>query len=202
LHRNSSVRYGRVSGRACPRARGIEGCTVHDEQRRPWPIGRKTKLCRAVAPCRHVFGSHLSRGRCGPGEGVTSVRRLLHGRAPSGGRRRRAVRGAGRSPPREWLQPERSASPAEAWRAIPIHVIAGRDDRFFPIEFQRRVARERLHAPVDELPGGLLLALANPRGLADQRLGYVRDGLTPDGLARIRRLGASRAPLGATGTGC
>jgi pimeloyl-ACP methyl ester carboxylesterase len=61
----------------------------------------------------------------------------------------------------------------EAWPAIPIHVIAGRDDRYFPLEFQRRVAQERLHLPVDELQGGHLLALANPRGLADQLLGYV-----------------------------
>jgi hypothetical protein len=52
-------------------------------------------------------------------------------------------------------------------------VIAERDDRFFPIEFQRRVAQERLNVPVDELPGGHLLALANPRGLADQLLGYL-----------------------------
>jgi pimeloyl-ACP methyl ester carboxylesterase len=64
----------------------------------------------------------------------------------------------------------------EAWPAVPIQVIAGRDDRFFPVEFQRRVAQERLHLPVDELPGGHLLALANPRGLADQLLGYVRGG--------------------------
>jgi pimeloyl-ACP methyl ester carboxylesterase len=62
----------------------------------------------------------------------------------------------------------------ETWPAIPIHVIAGRDDRFFPIEFQRRVAQERLHLDVDDLPGGHLLALANPRGLADQLLGYLR----------------------------
>jgi pimeloyl-ACP methyl ester carboxylesterase len=64
----------------------------------------------------------------------------------------------------------------ETWPAIPIHVIAGRDDRFFPIEFQRRVAQERLHLGVDELPGGHLLALANPRGLTDQLLGYLRAG--------------------------
>jgi pimeloyl-ACP methyl ester carboxylesterase len=66
----------------------------------------------------------------------------------------------------------------EAWPAVPIHVIGGRDDRFFPIEFQRRVARERLRLSVDEVPGGHLLALANPGGLADRLLGYVR-GLTP-----------------------
>jgi pimeloyl-ACP methyl ester carboxylesterase len=66
----------------------------------------------------------------------------------------------------------------EAWPAVPIHVIGGRDDRFFPIEFQRRVARDRLRLSVDEAPGGHLLALANPGGLADRLLGYVR-GLTP-----------------------
>jgi pimeloyl-ACP methyl ester carboxylesterase len=64
----------------------------------------------------------------------------------------------------------------ETWPAIPIHVLAGRDDRFFPIEFQRRVARERLHLGVDDLPGGHLLALANPRALADQLLRYLRQG--------------------------
>jgi pimeloyl-ACP methyl ester carboxylesterase len=64
----------------------------------------------------------------------------------------------------------------ETWPAIPIHVIAGRDDRFFPIEFQRRVAQERLHLGADDLPGGHLVALANPRGLADQLLGYLRRG--------------------------
>jgi pimeloyl-ACP methyl ester carboxylesterase len=63
----------------------------------------------------------------------------------------------------------------ETWPAVPIHVVAGRDDRFFPIEFQRRVARERLRLSVDDLAGGHLLALANPRGLADQLVGYRRN---------------------------
>jgi pimeloyl-ACP methyl ester carboxylesterase len=62
----------------------------------------------------------------------------------------------------------------EAWPKVPIHVIAGRDDRFFPIDFQRRLARERLRVTVDELAGGHLLALSNPRGLVDQLLDYVR----------------------------
>jgi pimeloyl-ACP methyl ester carboxylesterase len=62
----------------------------------------------------------------------------------------------------------------EAWPAVPIHVIAGRDDRFFPVEFQRHVTHERLQIPVDEIPGGHLLALANPRGLADRLVGYLR----------------------------
>jgi pimeloyl-ACP methyl ester carboxylesterase len=64
----------------------------------------------------------------------------------------------------------------EAWPAVPIHAVAGRNDRFFPLEFQRRVAQERLHVGIDEVPGGHLLALANPRGLADQLLGYLRGG--------------------------
>jgi pimeloyl-ACP methyl ester carboxylesterase len=61
----------------------------------------------------------------------------------------------------------------EAWPDVPIHVIAGRDDRFFPIDFQRRVARERLGVDVDEVPGGHLAALSNPRGLVDLLLGYL-----------------------------
>ena len=48
-----------------------------------------------------------------------------------------------------------------AWPEVPIHVIAGRDDRLFPIDFQRRVAKERLGVTVDELPGGHLVALSN-----------------------------------------
>src|SRR5262245_2459111 len=64
----------------------------------------------------------------------------------------------------------------EAWPKVPICVIAGRDDRFFPIEFQRRVARERLNLSVDELPGGHLIALSNPRGLVHQLLDYLQTG--------------------------
>jgi pimeloyl-ACP methyl ester carboxylesterase len=61
----------------------------------------------------------------------------------------------------------------EAWPAVPIHVIAGRDDRFFPIDFQRRVAEERLQETVDQVAGGHLVALSNPRGLTNQFLGYL-----------------------------
>jgi len=61
----------------------------------------------------------------------------------------------------------------EAWPEIPIHAIAGRDDRLFPLDFQRRVVRERLGIEVDELPGGHLVALAQPRGLVDQLLAYL-----------------------------
>jgi pimeloyl-ACP methyl ester carboxylesterase len=62
----------------------------------------------------------------------------------------------------------------ERWPEIPIHVLGGRDDRFFPIEFQRRVARKRLGKEVEEVPGGHLVALSNPEGLSERLLAYER----------------------------
>jgi pimeloyl-ACP methyl ester carboxylesterase len=62
----------------------------------------------------------------------------------------------------------------ERWPEIPLHVLAGSDDRFFPIEFQQRVARERREKEVEELPGGHLVALSNPKGLADRLLALER----------------------------
>jgi hypothetical protein len=58
-----------------------------------------------------------------------------------------------------------------AWPAVPIRAVAGAGDRFFPLEFQRRVARERLHVEADVLPGGHLLALSQPAALAAYLLG-------------------------------
>jgi pimeloyl-ACP methyl ester carboxylesterase len=49
------------------------------------------------------------------------------------------------------------------WPSIPIRVLAGNDDRFFPVGLQRRVARERLGLEPDVLPGGHLLPIAQPR---------------------------------------
>ncbi|WP_018636516.1 alpha/beta fold hydrolase [Parafrankia elaeagni] len=57
------------------------------------------------------------------------------------------------------------------WPRIPIHVVAGADDRLFPVEFQRRVARERLGVEADILPGGHLIALSEPHALARHLLG-------------------------------
>jgi pimeloyl-ACP methyl ester carboxylesterase len=55
--------------------------------------------------------------------------------------------------------------PLDRWPDVPTAVLAGRADRFFPYEFQRRVARERLGLEVEELPGGHLLALSQPEAL-------------------------------------
>jgi pimeloyl-ACP methyl ester carboxylesterase len=56
------------------------------------------------------------------------------------------------------------------WPDVPTAVIAGRDDRFFPYEFQRRVAKERLGLDAEQLPGGHLLALSQPEALARRLL--------------------------------
>jgi pimeloyl-ACP methyl ester carboxylesterase len=53
------------------------------------------------------------------------------------------------------------------WPDVPIHVIVARGDRFFPAEFQARVARERLGKEVETIAGGHLVALSNPRELTE-----------------------------------
>jgi pimeloyl-ACP methyl ester carboxylesterase len=62
----------------------------------------------------------------------------------------------------------------ERWPDIPIHVLAGTDDRFFPIDFQRRVACERLGKEVEEIPGGHLVALSNAEGLTERLLACAK----------------------------
>jgi pimeloyl-ACP methyl ester carboxylesterase len=61
----------------------------------------------------------------------------------------------------------------DRWPDVPTRVLSGREDRFFPLEFQRRVARERLAAEVDVVPGGHLAALSHPAELTDRLIGYL-----------------------------
>jgi pimeloyl-ACP methyl ester carboxylesterase len=65
--------------------------------------------------------------------------------------------------------------PLSAWPDTPTRVVAGRHDRLFPLDFQRRIARERLGLEVDEIDGGHMLALSHPGELAD-RLVTLRSG--------------------------
>ena len=48
--------------------------------------------------------------------------------------------------------------------SLPAHVtvVSARDDRFFPLEFQQRLARERLGVEPVLVPGGHLVALSRP----------------------------------------
>ncbi|MEH0986240.1 alpha/beta fold hydrolase [Micromonospora sp. CPCC 205556] len=67
-------------------------------------------------------------------------------------------------------------NPLRRWPDVPTRVVTGRDDRFFPADFQRRLAAQRLDVRPDELPGGHLLALSQPRRLADLLERYARGG--------------------------
>jgi hypothetical protein len=57
--------------------------------------------------------------------------------------------------------------------------VAGRDDRFFPLEFQRRVARDRLGVAPVVVPGGHLDALSRPDELAAVIAGYLESPPQP-----------------------
>ncbi len=57
-----------------------------------------------------------------------------------------------------------------SWPRVPIKVAAGREDRFFPFDFQRQVALERLGIEIEGLPGGHLIALSRPTELANYLL--------------------------------
>ena len=51
------------------------------------------------------------------------------------------------------------------WPDVPTAAVIGRDDRLFPLEFQRELLRERVGVDAAVIPGGHLLALSNPEGL-------------------------------------
>ncbi|WP_242422508.1 MULTISPECIES: alpha/beta fold hydrolase [Frankia] len=74
-----------------------------------------------------------------------------------------------------------SRLPIDAWPAVPTRVLVGRDDRFFPAAFQRRVARERLGLEADEITGGHIVALANPADVTARLLSYADTVLGPSG---------------------
>ena len=61
----------------------------------------------------------------------------------------------------------------DGWPGVSLHAIAGRDDRFFPVELQQRVARERLGVEPDLVPGGHLAALSRPAELSAALARYL-----------------------------
>jgi pimeloyl-ACP methyl ester carboxylesterase len=60
--------------------------------------------------------------------------------------------------------------PFTRWPDVPTRVLAGRDDRLFPIAFQRRIARERAGVEAVAVPGGHLAALSRPDAVTDALL--------------------------------
>jgi pimeloyl-ACP methyl ester carboxylesterase len=73
------------------------------------------------------------------------------------------------------MTPMEQPWPLSEWPDVPTRVLAGRHDRMFPFEFQRRVARERLGLEVDAIDGGHMVALSHPRQVADRLETYRRD---------------------------
>jgi pimeloyl-ACP methyl ester carboxylesterase len=61
--------------------------------------------------------------------------------------------------------------PLDSWPKVPTRFMQARDDRFFPLEFQHRIVAERLDIPVEELPGGHLVALSQPEEVAERLCG-------------------------------
>jgi pimeloyl-ACP methyl ester carboxylesterase len=73
-----------------------------------------------------------------------------------------------RGEPKQAWFPMTQPFPLERWPDVPTRVLAGRDDRMFPAEFQQRVARERLGLEADVIDGGHLIALSQQGELADR----------------------------------
>jgi pimeloyl-ACP methyl ester carboxylesterase len=65
--------------------------------------------------------------------------------------------------------------PLQVWPDVPTRVLAGRHDRMFPLEFQRRIARQRLGLEVDVIDGGHMVAMSNPAELAGRLEAYRND---------------------------
>jgi pimeloyl-ACP methyl ester carboxylesterase len=71
--------------------------------------------------------------------------------------------------------PFSSVLPIDRWPDVRTKAIVGRDDRFFPAEFQRRVAKERLGTDVDVVPGGHLAALSQPDAIVGLLESYLAE---------------------------
>jgi pimeloyl-ACP methyl ester carboxylesterase len=74
-------------------------------------------------------------------------------------------------PQQSWT-PMTEPWPLETWPDVPTRVLVGRDDRLFPADFQRRVARERLGIETDEIAGGHLVALSKPEFVVERIEAY------------------------------
>ena len=70
---------------------------------------------------------------------------------------------------KEWDEPW----PLAAYPDVPTRVLLCRDDRFFPPDFQRRVARDRLGVTPDEIDGPHCVTLSHPAELADRLVSYL-----------------------------
>lgn len=84
-----------------------------------------------------------------------------------------------RGEPRQSDTPFEKPWPRDAWPDVPTRAIVSRGDRFFPVEFQRRVLRERLGITPEEMDGGHCVAWSRPTELAS-RLAALATFATPE----------------------
>ncbi|WP_328989781.1 alpha/beta hydrolase [Kribbella sp. NBC_01245] len=103
-------------------------------------------------------------GYVDPGPGDTFFHDLPTELAAEGRRQLVEVSGGGMADP--W--------PLERFPAVPTRAVIGREDRFFPAEFLRRVTLERLGLVADEMPGAHFPMLGHPVLLADLLESYLR----------------------------
>jgi pimeloyl-ACP methyl ester carboxylesterase len=78
-----------------------------------------------------------------------------------------------RGEPRQSDTPFGEPWPLSEWPDVPTKVIACRHDRLFPLDFMRRLARERLGVEVDVIDTGHLAALSRPQELAERLEAYA-----------------------------
>jgi pimeloyl-ACP methyl ester carboxylesterase len=74
--------------------------------------------------------------------------------------------------------------PLDAWPDVPTRFLLSRNDRFFPADFMRRLAKQRLGITPDEMDSGHLPALAHPHELVERleayRLSALSDGASAE----------------------
>jgi pimeloyl-ACP methyl ester carboxylesterase len=63
--------------------------------------------------------------------------------------------------------------PLDAWPDVPTRVVLCTEDRFFPPDFMRRLAAERLNITPDEIAASHCVALSRPAQLAEMLEGYA-----------------------------
>ena len=71
-------------------------------------------------------------------------------------------------------RPTQDPCPITAWPAVPTHVIAAADDRFFPLEFMQRQTRDRLGIEPDTITGGHLAVLSQAQALVEKLLAFEK----------------------------
>ena len=78
-----------------------------------------------------------------------------------------------RGEPRQSMTPFGEPWPLDARPDVPTRVLAGRNDRLFPFETTRRLARERLGVEADAIDTGHTPALSQPEELARRLEAYA-----------------------------